>query len=87
MINRVKDYYDENRTEIEEAKPGDGSAYIFRVLWEALNAISMASAETVTIKSASMAEIEHRRQRNLSTTQERILSALCELIDQDYELV
>ena len=85
MMNRVHDYWEENSEEIQSAKRYDGSNYILKMLYRALNFNSMAANTTVTVSSAMNREAERQRQYKLEESRDCIAAAICEVIDSDFE--
>lgn len=85
MMNRVHDYWKEHEEEIQAAERYDGSNYILKTLYRALNFNSMASNTTVTVSSAMNREAERRRQYELEVSRGCIVAAICEVIDSDFE--
>lgn len=81
MMNRVHDYWKEHKEEIQSAERYDGSNYILKTLYRALNFNSMAANTTVTVSSAMNREAERRRQFLLEESGDCIASAICEVID------
>jgi hypothetical protein len=85
MMNRVHDYWKEHSEEIQAAERYDGSNYILKTLYRALNFNSMAANTTVTVSSAMNREAERRRQHELEVSRDCIVTAICEVIDSDFE--
>lgn len=85
MMNRVHDYWKENSEAIQAAERYDGSNYILKMLYRALNFNSMAANTTVTVSSAMNREAERRRQYELEVSRDCIAAAICEVIDSDFE--
>lgn len=85
MMNRVHDYWKEHEEEIQAAERYDGSNYILKALYRALNFNSMAANTTVTVSSAMNREAERRRQYELEESRDCIAAAICEVIDSDFE--
>lgn len=85
MMNRVHDYWKENSEVIQAAEHYDGSNYILKMLYRALNFNSMAANTTVTVSSAMNREAERRRQHELEVSRDCIVAAICEVIDSDFE--
>lgn len=81
MMNRVLDYWKEHKEEIQDAERYDGSNYILKTLYRALNFNSMAANTTVTVSSAMNREAERRRQYMLEDSRDCIAAAICEVID------
>lgn len=85
MTNRVHDYWKENSEEIQSAERYDGSNYILKMLYRALNFNSMAINTTVTVSSAMNREAERNRRHKLEVSADCITAAICEVIDGDFE--
>ena len=85
MTNRIHRYWKDHSEEIEAAGETDGSNYILKMLYKAINFNSMASSRTVTCKTAHDVQVESERQQQMGICQDCIAAAICELIDQDYE--
>lgn len=85
MMNWVHDYWKEHSEEIQAAERYDGSNYILKALYRALNFNSMAANMTVTVSSAMNREAERHRQYKLEVSRDCIAAAICEVIDSDFE--
>ncbi|MBR5299039.1 MAG: hypothetical protein IKU36_02180 [Bacteroidales bacterium] len=85
MMNRVHDYWKENSEAIQAAERYDGSNYILKMLYRALNYNSMAANTTIAVSSAMNLEAERRRQYELEVSRDCIAAAICEIIDSDFE--
>ena len=85
MHDRVYQYWKEHSDEIQAAERYDGSNYILKALYRALNFNSMAANTTVTVSSAMNREAERRRQHELEVSRDCIAAAICEVIDSDFE--
>ena len=85
MMNRVQDYGKEHKEEIQAAERYDGSNYILKMLYQALNFNSIAANTTVAVSSAVNREAERRRQYEFESSKVCIVAAICEVIDSDFE--
>lgn len=85
ILTRASEYYHDHEEAIKESKEGDGTNYIFKCLYNALNKNAAFLGSTKTIYSEQHSKETLKNDALIDDSNCFILLAIKELLDQDFE--
>lgn len=85
ILTRASEYYHDHEEAIKESKEGDGTNYIFKCLYNALNKNAAFLGSTKTIYSEHHSKETLKNDALIDASNYFILLAIKELLDQDFE--